>query len=106
MSRTDELFKEAIANARKDREKLEKVRDNLTNMNPDQVAIVEETPMAMLGIAENVVKIHDVLVKVNGQLVELAKIAVKMENPAENMAPDSEDIYDELEQKDPRTAVS
>lgn len=106
MSRTDDLFAEVLENARKDRAKLEKVRDNLTNMDPDQVAIVEESPLAMLGVAENVVKIHDVLVKVNGQLVELAKIAAKMEGPAEGQVPDSDDIYDELEQKETRTDVS
>lgn len=105
MGRTDKLFEEVLLNARKDREKLEKIRDNLTNMSPDQVAIVEETPLAMLGVAENVVKIHDVLVKVNGQLVELAKIAAKMENPESDLTPDSDDIYDELEQ-DPRQQVS
>ena len=97
MARTEDLFEEVIANARKDRAKLEKIRDSLTNIRPDQKEVLELEPLAMIGVVENVAKIHDVLVKVNGQLVELAKISAKLENPEADRVGDREDIFDAIE---------
>lgn len=99
MARSEELIQEVIKNARKDRAALEKLRDNLTNITPDQEDVMDETPLAQLGVAENVARIHDVLVKVNGQLVELAKISIKQENPESDLSVDREDIFDEIEKK-------
>lgn len=99
MARTEELFEEVIANARKDRAKLEKLRDNLTNLKPEQSDVIEAEPLAMLGVAENVARIHDVLVKVNGQLVELAKISAKLENPDADKSSDREDLFDVIEKQ-------
>ena len=106
MAGYQELVAEVISNARRDREKLEKLRDNLMTVDPQQQAIIDETPLAQLGVAENVARIHDVLVKVNGQLVELAKISAKLENPAADVRQDADDIYDTIERSGQDANVS
>lgn len=95
----DELTKEVIENARKDRLALEKLRDNLTNIDPEQAEILEATPLAQLGVAENVARIHDVLVKVNSQLVELVKVKTKQLNPQGPSFSADDSIYDAIESK-------
>ena len=106
MSRTEDLMKEVIENARRDRQKLEKVRDNLIDLKPDQDEIVALEPLANLGVAENVARISDVLVKVNSQLVELAKISVKIDSPQLDMSEDREDLFDKIEEHEKTAQVS
>ena len=103
MSRTEELFKEVIENARRDRQKPEKIRDNLIDLKPEQDEIVAIEPLANLGVAENVARLSDVLVKVNSQLVELAKISAKMDAPELDMGEEREDIFDTIEQQEKKS---
>lgn len=101
MARTEDLFKEVIENSRKDREKLEHIRDRILSAvdstDPDTLKVMEIEPLAMLGVAENIARISDVLVKVNSQLVELAKISVKIDNPVKELNSDRESMFDEIE---------
>ena len=93
--RTEDLFDEILKNVRNDREKLTKVRDNIIDgMTTTELAI---EPLAMLGIAENIAKISDVLTKQNAQLVELTKVSVKSDNPEEDSLSEKDDIFDEIE---------
>lgn len=93
--RTDDLFQEILKNVRNDREKLTKVRDNIiSGMNGIELQI---EPLAMLGIAEAVGKLSDVLTKQNAQLVELTKVSVKEDAPEEDADADRDSLYDEIE---------
>lgn len=56
---------------------------------------VESDGTSVLGIADNIAKLSDVLTKMNAQIVELTKIAAKAERKEEGDNNDS--LFDEIE---------
>ena len=93
--RTDDLFDEILKNVRNDREQVTLVRDNIIKgLSTLEVAI---EPLAMLGVAENIAKLSDVLTKMNSQLVELTKVSVKTDMPEEDVKSSKDSIFDEIE---------
>lgn len=94
MSITKEaLINEALENSRKDRKKLEGVRDQIIDLGNDASLLAE--PTGIIAIAEHVSKLADVLTKMNAQLVEMSKIAAKSD--AEDQSSDKDSIFDEIE---------
>lgn len=108
MSTTKEnLTEEIIANARRDRKRLEAVADGLVNgfaKVPDETSDeeVEFDPEIAAAFAEEIAKIGDSLTKVNQQLVELVKIEHKNAppidaNPVKLGAKDVNDVYEQIQ---------
>lgn len=107
MSTTKEILtEEIIANARRDRKRLEAVADGLVNgfaKVPDEnEEPVEFDPEIAAAFAEEIAKIGDSLTKVNQQLVELVKIEHKNAPPADDKpsklgAKDVESVYDSIQ---------
>lgn len=95
---TEEIIKEAIENARRDRKRLEEISDLML-----KVAQVGEDidPLAKAAMGEQMAKITDSLTRSNSQLVELAKLGVKqkvLEGKEEgDTEADREDMFDEIE---------
>jgi hypothetical protein len=94
-TRTDDLFKEILENVRNDRATVQKVRDQIVKLASDPTIQAEQ--LAMVGIAENVAKLSDVLTKMNSQLVELTKVSARAERPNEDPKGEKESIFDEIE---------
>lgn len=100
----ESLTEEIIANARRDRKRLEAVIDGLANGfarvptqeddNPD-----EFNPDVAAAFAEEISKIGDSLTRINQQLVELVKIDAKKpsdQNPVRLGKEDVDAVYDEI----------
>ena len=93
--RTDDLFDEIVQNVRDDRAKVIVIRDNIiSGISTLEVAV---EPLAMLGVAENIAKLSEVLTKMNSQLVELTKVSQKSDSPESDMSTDKDSIFDEIE---------
>ena len=93
--RTDDLFEEILQNVRDDREKVKLIRDHIVKLVSVEEVNVE--PLAMIGIAENMAKLSDVLTKMNSQLVELTKVSVKTDTSADDVRTEKDSIFDEIE---------
>lgn len=89
----DELIQEALDNARRDRKNVESVRDHILKLTQDPS--VNADGASVLGIADNIAKLSDVLTKMNAQIVELTKIAAKAERVEDGK--DNESLFDEIE---------
>jgi len=93
--KTESLADEILNNVRKDRAQVERVRDHIIDIVENES--MSEEPLGMLGIAENVAKLSDVLTKMNAQLVELTKINVKHDKDTDDPKTEKESIFDEIE---------
>lgn len=95
---TEDLIKEIIENARRDRARLEDVSSAL--LSSITVAGVED-PLAKAAMAEQLARVTDSLSKTNQQLVELVKIHAKQDpaGKAKAMAEsDKESLFDEIQE--------
>ena len=88
----DDLIREALENARRDRQSVEKVRDHILELTKSTGA---EESESVLAVSDTVAKLSDVLTKMNAQLVELTKIAAKSEKGED--AGNNDSIFDEIE---------
>ena len=104
--RTSDIFEEVLENIRDDRVKVQGIRDKVIASTGEDIMSVE--PLAVLGIAESVVKLSDVLTKMNMQLVELAKLSSRGDRDKESPKIDNDDIFDVIEaaEQDPEQAPS
>lgn len=95
MSLTREsLIEEALENARKDRKTIEKVRDQLMTVISDPS--VQAEGLSVMGVAENVGYLAEVLTKMNSQLVDIIKIS-EASTSKDQMQVDKESIFEEIE---------
>jgi len=95
--RTDDLFLEILENVRYDRKKVAAIRDRIVDIATSDNPAMTIEPLAMLGAAENIAKLSDVLTKMNSQLVELTKVSSKSDNPDSEEQDNKDDIFDAIE---------
>lgn len=84
----EEMIQEALTNSRNDRKNLERVRSSLFNR-------IEECGTLSSEDIESVATISEVLTKMNAQIVELTKIAVKDDSSKDDL--EKEGIFEEIE---------
>jgi len=89
----EELILEVLENARKDRRTIERVRDQIINLANDPSLA---DGISIIGIAENVGYLGEVLTKMNSQIVELVKVAEKSETPEDGQQ-EKDSIFEEIE---------
>ena len=92
--KTDDLLEEILKNYREDRKELVSLRKRLINNLDEDPGIG-----ALAGISENVVKLTDVLSRMNAQAIELSKVNMKNETIADSndTLPDKDSMYAEIE---------
>jgi hypothetical protein len=99
--KTDDLLDEVLKNYRDDRKELVILRAKLMNSLKTLGDDLELGGIA--GISENVVKLSDVLTRMNAQAIELTKVNMKHELISDSNSLDSphdkENIFDEIESK-------
>lgn len=86
----DDLVSEIVQNARSDRMRLEDVCDAVVD-----AAKKTDDPLALLGLSEQMAAVTDSLTKNNAQLVEVAKIRAKNQQPKDEKVDDT--IFDQIE---------
>lgn len=98
MAKADELLEEILQNVREDRSKVKEIRDKIVKLavDPDQAATFASEPLAMVGIAENVAKLSDVLTKMNAQLVETMKVSARRDRGEQDPQAEKDSIFDEI----------
>ncbi len=101
----EHLTEEIIANARRDRKRLELVADSLYRKY-DQIKLEMEEqegkldPEVAAAFAEEIAKLSDSLTRVNQQLVELLKVEARRAPPVEPEKLGKEDVervYNEIQ---------
>ncbi len=107
MTTREILTEEIIANARRDRKRLEAVANSLTTRYDEIKAEMgkreEESPLipeVSAAFAEDIARLSDSLTRVNQQLVELVKIEHRRSPPEEQEKlgqGDVERVYDEIQ---------
>ncbi len=106
MKMKESLTEEIIANARRDRKRLELVADSLIQKYNDIKEEIEQhegvalDPETAAAFAEEISKLSDSLTKVNQQLVELVKIEhrrVPPEEPTKLGKQEVEEVFNEIQ---------
>lgn len=99
--KTNELLDEALKNYREDRKELVVLR---TKLMDSLKRLGDELELGgIAGISENVVKLSDVLTRMNAQVIELTKVNMKYEATDDSNSLDSpgdkDNIFNEIESK-------
>lgn len=103
MASKENLIEEIIANARRDRRRLEEVADGLMHgfsSSPIDEESDDVNPEVAAAFAEEIAKISDSLTKTNQQLVELVKIESKKEPAEKQISLDKkqvDEVYEEIQ---------
>lgn len=94
-----DLVEEIKENARKDRQRLEKLCDDILKLTENAELMAQEGTSVVL--AEHLTRATDSLTKVNSQLVELAKLQTKKEMIEKEIdakkGNQSDELFDEIE---------
>lgn len=109
-TKREDLIDEIIANARRDRKRLESVADGLIQKYNDtsDFAATEESqaqadPEVAAAFSEELAKVSDSLTKINQQLVEIVKVEKKSSSAQADgklSSEDVEDAYNEIQPED------
>lgn len=89
----DDILDEIHANAVEDREKLRDVRDKMVS------SFDSADPLVRMATADNVARLSDSMVRVNAQLLEIAKLKLKEDISNKKMSSEDDDpdsMFDEI----------